>query len=421
MAFESVSFIMKEVEMGWAFRSFHINVANFMFACLYLHVGRGLYYGSFRLYGVWASGVVLLLLVMLTAFTGYVLPWGQMSYWAAQVISSMVTAIPVVGKDVAIWVWGGYAVGNITLKRLFSVHFILPFVMVGLAVLHLAFLHTTGSGNPLGVDSDCSLVRFHSFYTVKDLVGVMAGCTVLCFVVGFYPYMLVDGESFVQCDYMDTPSSIHPEWYFLFAYAILRSVPSKVGGIVLMLCSILVLFLVPELWCGMKESLGNYFLCQILYWVWVANFCVLTVIGSQGVEEPFISAGEKSTIFYFLFFPLMGVVQWVEDNLFGFVKKFLPTTDRLHVVWFFDEFSGEWRYYHSKRLGGRYFSDDAFWETLENGYDREIDESWRFSGSLMKSGKLKNVLAREPYRWQGFFDEEMRARRISRLRNMGLL
>nr|YP_002332289.1 cytochrome b [Mimachlamys nobilis]ACJ64169.1 cytochrome b [Mimachlamys nobilis] len=314
MAFESVYFIMKEVEMGWAFRSFHINVANFMFFCLYLHVGRGLYYGSFRMYGVWASGVSLLLLVMLTAFTGYVLPWGQMSYWAAQVISSMVTAIPVVGKDVAIWIWGGYAVGNVTLKRLFSVHFIFPFVMVGLAVLHLAFLHTTGSGNPLGVDTGCSLVRFHSFYSVKDLVGVMVGGLALCFMVGFFPYVLVDGESFIPCDYMDTPSSIHPEWYFLFAYAILRSVPSKAGGIILMLCSIVVLFFVPELWCGIKESLGNYFFCQILYWVWVANFCVLTVVGSQSVEEPFITSGEKMTIFYFMFFPIMGVVQWLEDN-----------------------------------------------------------------------------------------------------------
>lgn len=143
--------------------------------------------------------------------------------------------------------WGGYAVGNITLKRLFRVHFILPFVIVGLAGLHLAFLHTTGSGNPLGVDRDCRLVRFHRFYTVKDLVGVIVGCVVVCFVVAFYPYLLVDGERFVPCDYMDTPRRIHPEWYFLFAYAILRSVPSKVGGIVLMLCSILVLFLIPEI------------------------------------------------------------------------------------------------------------------------------------------------------------------------------
>nr|YP_010133200.1 cytochrome b [Azumapecten farreri]ABQ96655.1 cytochrome b [Azumapecten farreri] len=324
MAFMSVSFIMKEVEMGWAFRGFHINVANFMFACLYIHVCRGLYYGSFRLYKVWLSGVVLLLLVMLTAFTGYVLPWGQMSYWAAQVISSMVTAIPVVGKDIAIWIWGGYAVGNITLKRLFSVHFLIPFIILAVFFLHLNFLHESGSGNPLGVDTDCCLVRFHSFFTVKDLVGVLGSCGVLCFVVAFHPYMLVDGENFVACDYMETPQSIHPEWYFLFAYAILRSVPSKAGGIILMLCSILVLVVIPELWVGKMESLGNYFLCQCVFWLWVGNFCILTFVGSQGVEEPYITAGEYGTMFYFGFFPFLGLVQRYEDFLIRSISKSGP-------------------------------------------------------------------------------------------------
>nr|YP_272043.1 cytochrome b [Placopecten magellanicus]AAZ06456.1 cytochrome b apoenzyme [Placopecten magellanicus] len=314
LAFSSVSFIMKEVSMGWAMRSFHINVANFMLGCIYVHIGRGLYYGSFRLYKVWASGIILLVLVMLAAFTGYVLPWGQMAYWAAQVISSMVTAIPKVGGEVAMWVWGGYAVGNITLKRLFSVHFLLPFVILAVVLLHLLFLHSSGSGNPLGLDSDCSLVRFHSFFSVKDLLGVSGGCCFLIFMVSFYPYSLVDGESFVPCDYMDTPPSIHPEWYFLFAYAILRSVPNKAGGILLMLSSILILFILPELWYGHMESLAYYPLCQALFWLWVANFCVLTFVGSQGADEPFISAGEWGTFFYFFFFPLVGVVQQLEDR-----------------------------------------------------------------------------------------------------------
>nr|YP_003058258.1 cytochrome b [Argopecten irradians irradians]ABH07599.1 cytochrome b [Argopecten irradians irradians]ALA07914.1 cytochrome b [Argopecten irradians irradians]AOR53761.1 cytochrome b [Argopecten irradians] len=318
LAYSSVIFIMKEVNFGWLMRSFHINVANFMFVCLYFHVGRGIYYGSFRMYKVWATGVVLLLLVMLTAFTGYVLPWSQMAYWAAQVISSMVTAVPVFGGDIAMWVWGGYAVGNITLKRLFSIHFLLPFVILGVFFLHLIFLHVTGSGNPLGLDSECNLVRFHSFFTVKDLVGVSGGLLIVVFMISFYPYSLLDGGSFIACDYMETPASIHPEWYFLFAYAILRSVPNKIGGIVLLLLSILVLFVLPEIWCGKMEGFCFYPGCQFLFWTWIFNFIILTYVGSQGVDQPFVMAGEWGTIYYFLFFPLVGIMQHLEDT---FSKK----------------------------------------------------------------------------------------------------
>ncbi|YP_001083065.4 cytochrome b (mitochondrion) [Mizuhopecten yessoensis] len=378
MAFMSVSFIMKEVNMGWAFRGFHINVANFMFACLYLHICRGLYYGSFRLYKVWVSGIVLFLLVMLTAFTGYVLPWGQMSYWAAQVISSMVTAIPVVGGDVAMWVWGGYAVGNITLKRLFSVHFLLPFIILAVFFLHLNFLHESGSGNPLGVDTDCCLVRFHSFFTVKDMVGVMGGCALLCFMIAFYPYMLVDGQNFVMCDYMDTPKSIHPEWYFLFAYAILRSIPNKIGGILLMLSSIMILFVIPELWVGKMESLGNYVFCQWLFWFWVANFLILTFVGSQGVDEPFARAGELSTAFYFAFFPLLGVVQRYEDFVIRSISKVSN--------------------------GEKYDWMDSVLGWKEEELDDEEDfgpTRGGFGDKLMSMEEANNLMMLEPYCWGG--------------------
>jgi len=244
-----------------------------------------------------------------------------MSYWAAQVIRRIVTAIPVVGGDVAMWVWGGYAVGNITLKRLFRVHFLLPFIILAVFFLHLNFLHERGSGNPLGVDTDCCLVRFHRFFTVKDIVGVMGGCALLCFIIAFYPYMLVDGQNFVMCDYIDTPKRIHPEWYFLFAYAILRSIPNKIGGILLMLSSIMILFVIPELWVGKIESLGNYVFCQWLFWFWVANFLILTFVGRQGVDEPFARAGELRTAFYFAFFPLLGVVQRYEDFVIRRIRK----------------------------------------------------------------------------------------------------
>ncbi|YP_010576135.1 cytochrome b (mitochondrion) [Ylistrum balloti] len=371
LAFSSVCFIMKEAHMGWAVRSFHINVANFMFVCLYLHIGRGLYYGSHRLYKVWCSGIVLLLLVMLTAFTGYVLPWSQMAYWAAQVISSMVTAIPLVGGDIAMWVWGGYAVGNVTLKRLFSLHFLMPFVIMGIFFLHLIFLHSTGSGNPLGLDSDCSLVRFHSFFTVKDLVGVCLSCTVVAFMVGFYPYSLLDGGSFVPCDYMETPASIHPEWYFLFAYAILRSVPNKVGGILLLLASIFILFVLPEIWCGKMESFCFYPVCQFLFWAWVANFCVLTYVGSQGVDDPFVSAGSWGTIFYFGFFPLVGLVQRYEDYICSYDHEW-------------DEF-------------------DEYWEEMVKQYpDLGVnDEDHWPDPKLMSAGEMVDLLKVEPYNWKG--------------------
>nr|YP_010151028.1 cytochrome b [Amusium pleuronectes]QQV73588.1 cytochrome b [Amusium pleuronectes] len=370
LAFSSVVFTMKEVSMGWAMRSFHINVANFMFVCLYLHVGRGLYYGSYRLFKVWATGVVLLLLVMLTAFTGYVLPWSQMAYWAAQVISSMVTAVPLFGSDIAMWIWGGYAVGNITLKRFFSLHFLMPFVILGIFFLHLAFLHVSGSGNPLGLDSDCSLVRFHSFFTVKDLVGVSGGCCILALMVGFYPYSLLDGGSFIPCDYMETPASIHPEWYFLFAYAILRSVPNKVGGIVLLLLSILILFVLPEIWCGKMESFCFYPGCQLLYWSWVFNFCVLTYVGSQGVDEPFVTAGEWGTKFYFLFFPLVGLVQRFEDTL----SLYVPKWDSWDEYW-------EWLVSDGPSLG---VNEEDGWPEPE----------------LMSNEEIYSLLNLEPYNWK---------------------
>nr|YP_010316006.1 cytochrome b [Mimachlamys varia]UNA71548.1 cytochrome b [Mimachlamys varia] len=368
---------MKEVNMGWAIRGIHINVANFMFVCLYIHIGRGIYYGSFRLYKVWATGIVMLLLVMLTAFTGYVLPWGQMSYWAAQVITTMVTAIPVVGKDIAVWVWGGYAVGNVTLKRVFSIHFILPFIILCLFMLHMSFLHETGSGNPLGVDTDCCLVRFHSFYTVKDLVGVLGSCVLVSYFVFFHPYAFVDGQSFVECDYMETPSSIHPEWYFLFAYAILRSVPNKAGGIVLMLGSILVLFIIPELWVGKFESLAMYFFCQWLFWVWVTNFFILSIIGSKPVEEPYIISGVYCTVFYFIFFPLVGVIQLYEDFLMT-LPPCGPAETEFEKAFerFYDSLFQEWE-----------------------GFEEDENELCRYEADLMDKDEVDAMLAQDPVCW----------------------
>nr|WBP69649.1 cytochrome b [Propeamussium sp. mt1] len=322
LAFDSVSFIIREVNSGSFIRNIHINVAGAMFAFMYLHIGRGIYYGSYRLYPVWLSGVGLLLLTMFTAFTGYVLPWGQMSYWAAQVISNFLTVIPYVGEGIAMWFWGGYAVGGITLKRIFSIHFVLPFVIAGVIVLHLGFLHVVGSSNPLGVDSDDGVsVRFHRLFFLKDLVGVVIFLVVLGVCVCFYPYSLVDCETFVPCMYMKTPLNIHPEWYFLFAYSILRSIPNKSGGVVMMLLSILVLLFLPEFSVSFDEGFVRSSFFQLLFWLWVGNFCVLTWIGGKGVVEPYISWGKFCTVMYFLFFLLMpfcGVV----DRFIWFSKGY---------------------------------------------------------------------------------------------------
>nr|YP_011035817.1 cytochrome b [Plaxiphora tricolor]WRI60247.1 cytochrome b [Plaxiphora tricolor] len=312
LAFSSVVHIVRDVNYGWMIRLIHANCASWFFICLYFHIGRGLYYGSFVNIHTWNLGVILFFLTMGTAFIGYVLPWGQMSFWGATVITNLVSAVPYIGKEVVQWIWGGFAVDNATLTRFFAFHYLVPFLILGVSVLHLVFLHETGSNNPLGLSSDSDKVTLHSFYILKDLMGFLVMVFFLSIVVFLEPNLLTDPENFIPANPLVTPVHIQPEWYFLFAYAILRSIPNKLGGVVGLLMSILILFFVPLLHLGKFRSLSFYPLCQVMFWCLICVFLLLTWIGSEAVEEPFIMLGQVFTLSYFFLFMIipLGEMFW---------------------------------------------------------------------------------------------------------------
>nr|YP_010958759.1 cytochrome b [Lima vulgaris]WNB40319.1 cytochrome b [Lima vulgaris] len=315
LAFESVVHIWRDVNFGWFLRSLHANTASAFMFCMFMHIGRGIYYGSYLSREVWGVGVVILVLVMGVAFMGYVLPWGQMSFWGATVITNMVTVIPYIGGSLAELIWGGYGVGNPTLKRFFVLHFLLPFVIVVFAVVHLSFLHESGSNNPLGISADYYLVRFHSYYTVKDLAGVYLFFCVLLFFVFFYPHFFSDPANFIPANYMKTPEHIKPEWYFLFAYAILRSIPTKAGGVLAMAYSVTALLLLPSLFSSVGRSLVWYPLSQHLFWLFICSFFLLTWVGGKPVEDPFIGIGCSAAFVFLSFFSALGLAMQWEDRL----------------------------------------------------------------------------------------------------------
>nr|YP_010393027.1 cytochrome b [Xylophaga dorsalis]UPX88889.1 cytochrome b [Xylophaga dorsalis] len=300
-AFYSVIMIMREVPGGWLLRSFHANGASMFFFCIFIHMGRGLYYQSFSLRGVWNSGIHMFLLLMAIAFTGYVLPWGQMSYWAATVITNLFSAFPVVGSVIMEYIWGGMSVSDPTLKRFFVFHFLGPFGLGGLFLVHMACLHKTGSSNPLGVSSGGSCSPFSPYFTSKDLLGFLLMIFFLCVVVFFSPDFFSDPENFIPADSMKTPAHIQPEWYFLFAYSILRGIPDKLGGVVLLLLSVLVLYTLPFFpKTKLKGAQFNLF-SQFFFWMFVFNFFLLSLMATKAVEYPFIEVTWFSTVFYFTF------------------------------------------------------------------------------------------------------------------------
>nr|YP_010272279.1 cytochrome b [Gigantopelta aegis]UFK31938.1 cytochrome b [Gigantopelta aegis]UKE79906.1 cytochrome b [Gigantopelta aegis] len=302
LAFSSIIHIVRDVNNGWLIRSLHANGGSCFFICMYIHVMRGLYYGSFNLMYTWNVGVILLLMTMATAFLGYVLPWGQMSFWAATVITNLFSAIPYIGTMFVEWLWGGFSVDNATLNRFFSFHFLLPFVIIALVMIHFLFLHETGSNNPLGLNSDSTKIPFHSYYSFKDIVGFLFLFLFLILVVMFFPSLFLEPENFIPANPLVTPIHIQPEWYFLFAYAILRSIPNKLGGVIALAMSVMILFLPPLVYMSSSQSFSFCPPSQFLFWAFMGSLIVLTWVGARPVEFPYVFIGQVFTFLYFLYF-----------------------------------------------------------------------------------------------------------------------
>nr|WMQ77843.1 cytochrome b [Lassaba albidaria] len=315
MAFYSVNYICRNVNYGWLIRTLHANGASFFFICIYLHIGRGIYYESFNLKYTWMVGVIILFLLMATAFMGYVLPWGQMSFWGATVITNLLSAIPYLGTMLVNWIWGGFAVDNATLTRFYTFHFLLPFIVLMMTMIHLLFLHQTGSNNPLGLNSNLDKIPFHPFFTFKDLIGFIMLMFFLIMLTLINPNMLGDPDNFIPANPLVTPVHIQPEWYFLFAYAILRSIPNKLGGVIALVMSILILIILPFTFNKKIQGIQFYPLNQILFWFFIMMVILLTWIGARPVEDPYIITGQLLTFFYFSYFIINPLLNKYWDNL----------------------------------------------------------------------------------------------------------
>lgn len=321
LAFSSVEHIMRDVNYGWLLRYLHANGASLFFIAAYIHIGRNIYYGSYThpRNMVWNIGVVIFILMMATAFLGYVLPWGQMSLWGATVITNFLTAIPYIGQDLVIWVWGGFSVDNATLNRFYSLHYLLPFILAALVFLHIAALHQHGSNNPTGLTSNVDKIRFHPYYSAKDAYGFVLWFWFWALLTFFMPDILGHPDNYIPGNPLVTPPHIVPEWYFLFAYAILRSIPSKFWGVIALFSSLIILFVLPYLQFSNVRSSALRPLSKTLYWFFLGNFLILTWIGGNPVEDPYVTVGQWATLFYFSYFLVLSpAITWLENKLFHF-------------------------------------------------------------------------------------------------------
>lgn len=313
LAFSSIAHITRDVNYGFVLKYLHANGASAFFLCVYIHIARGLYYGSYLRNHLWFSGITIFLIMMITAFIGYVLPWGQMSFWGATVITNFLSAIPYIGIDIVQWVWGGFSVNNATLNRFFSLHYLFPFLLAGLILIHLVLLHTTGSNSPIGLNPNSDKVPFHIYFTSKDAYGFLLLGLFLSLLIFYSPNMLGDPENFINANPLVTPVHIMPEWYFLFAYAILRAIPNKLGGVIALVLSVVILATLPFTHTSKLKSLTFRPLGKLSYWIFMANFVFLTWIGSKPVEDPFIFMGQVSSIIYFSYFllliPGLGIIE----------------------------------------------------------------------------------------------------------------
>nr|NP_150306.1 apocytochrome b [Spizellomyces punctatus]Q950S3.1 RecName: Full=Cytochrome b; AltName: Full=Complex III subunit 3; AltName: Full=Complex III subunit III; AltName: Full=Cytochrome b-c1 complex subunit 3; AltName: Full=Ubiquinol-cytochrome-c reductase complex cytochrome b subunit [Spizellomyces punctatus]AAK84235.1 apocytochrome b [Spizellomyces punctatus] len=329
LAFSSVEHIMRDVNNGWLLRYIHANGASFFFIWVYLHIGRNLYYGSYRSPRglLWSIGVVIFILMMATAFIGYVLPWGQMSFWGATVITNLLSAIPWIGTDFVLFVWGGFSVDNATLNRFFSLHYLLPFILAALVVMHLLALHQDGSNNPEGISSSSDRLRFHPYFTSKDLVGFVWMAILLSIFVFFAPYYLGHPDNSIPANPLVTPHSIVPEWYFLPFYAILRAIPSKLGGVIAMFGALLILFPLALIHTNNVRSNRYRPLLNLLFWIFVFNFFVLLWVGAKPIAQPYILIGQISTIIYFLYFVILMIL--------GCIMTYIYTKSNCFFIYFF--------------------------------------------------------------------------------------
>lgn len=315
LSFDNLTYICRDINNGWLLRTLHANGASFFFICIYIHIGRGIYFCSYTAIHTWIVGVTILLLAIATAFLGYVLPWGQISLWGASVITNLLSTIPYVGNSLVQWLWGGFAVDTPTLTRFFTLHFLLPFTIAAIVIIHILFLHQTGSNNPLGVESNYLKTNFHPFFTIKDLLGIVAILSILLLLTLNNPYKLGDPENFNPANPLTSPLHIQPEWYYLFAYAILRSIPNKLGGVIALALSVIILYLLPFTFSKNLKTSQFYPVNQAVIWRFFVSALLLTWVGIKPVEDPYVITGQALTLVYFSFFVVDPLIVYVWDKV----------------------------------------------------------------------------------------------------------